>query len=63
MSYLFNVKRCELYGLGAIQVLRNTMGVGCIRKIGDQHFKGACSSVISVTREVGGVKLPEKSVM
>ena len=46
--------------LGAIQVLRNAVGVGGVGFPGKKRYEGVLVNVISVTRGWVGVKFPGK---
>ena len=46
--------------LGAIQVLRNADGVGCVRFSRKKRYEGVMFNVISVTRGWVGVQFTKK---
>ena len=51
-------------GFGTIQVLRNAVGVGCVKFPGKKRYEGVWFNVISITRGWvgGGANSLEKSV-
>ena len=48
--------------MGAIQVLRNAMGVGCVSCPGKKRYEGVTFNVISVTTGWVDVKFPGKNI-